>query len=118
MSEADRIGDQVEEWFPGAGWGVKAFEMCRQFSSASVEWGFRTAYAKSLRGERISYRRVVGLVNFAEENPMSAEVRGPAQPARAAPAPPRSAPTYSDDQKAEIARKLKERTAKHASRCG
>lgn len=87
-------------------------------------WKFvQAAHVVNEKPDKATWAFFMGVVRRASRREFEAWHDPPAHdPAFPAPkpraAPTRSVPTVSDDQKAEIIRKLKERTARRDARCG
>lgn len=64
----DTLVEEVEQTFPGSQFPGLVYDLCKNFMPTSVEWGFREAIAMAWKGERMTIKRIKGLVNYAQEN--------------------------------------------------
>jgi hypothetical protein len=81
----DTLVEEVEQVFPGTQFPGLVYDLCKIYRPTSVEWGFRESIAMAWKGERMTVKRITGLVNYAQENKLipSDAMRTPTQDPRA-----------------------------------
>lgn len=84
----DPLAEEVEGAWPG--WGQQVYGFADAYLPGAVAWGFRTALDMGKRGERLTLRRIRGLIEYSQREGTWAEQKPGVRDGRATSAKPKT----------------------------